>query len=66
LFFIYTVSISKHTAGGRVKMLEFLVEAADVVLDVILNALTAKKRKHKAQSKNNESGENKGNSNEYA
>ena len=47
-------------------MIEFLVEAADVVLDVILNALTAKKRKHKAQSKNNESGENKENSNEYA
>ena len=37
-------------------MLEFLVEAADVVLDVIINIFSAKRRKLKAQRKTEETG----------
>ena len=37
-------------------MLEFLVEAADVVLDVIINIFSAKRRKLKAQRKAEETG----------
>ena len=48
--------LSKGSGERRIKMIDFLFDAAEVVLDVIINIFSAKRRKLKAQRKAEETG----------